>query len=371
MRQLTLTFCLLFSLAVSAQEYHMIVGTYESPLNEGIHVFRFNSKDAAVQPVSSIRSSNPSFITLRADHRVLFAVFETAPKDGKGGDIASYAFDPTTGQLRLISKELSGGDHPCHVEVDQTGQWVFASNYSSGTISVLPADPAGVLGKAISIRHTGSGPDSSRQLSPHVHGSLISKDNRYLLVTDLGIDQVKIYAFDASSGKLEPASMPFYKATPGAGPRQICFHPDAPYAYMVEELKGAVVFFKYRKGTLKARQRISTMQEGDKRFPGSADIHVSPDGKFLYASNRGEVNNIAIYRIRSNGKLVLAGHQSTLGKAPRYFSIDPSGNYLLCGNQNSDEIVIFKRDGQSGLLTDTGKRIALGKPVCIRWVPIP
>lgn len=371
MRQITLTFCLLFSLAALAQEYHMIVGTYESPLNEGIHVYRFNSSNGNVQPVSSMRSSNPSFISLRADHKVLFAVFETAPKDGKGGDIASYSFDPKSGQLQLISREKSGGDHPCHVEVDQTGRWVFASNYSSGTISVLPADPTGVLGKAMSLQHTGSGPDSSRQRSPHVHGSLISKDNRFLLVTDLGIDQVKSYAFDDKTGQLTPASIPYYGATAGAGPRQICFHPQAPYAYMIEELKGAVVFFKYRKGKLKARQRISTMQEGDNRFPGSADIHISPDGKFLYASNRGEVNNIAMYRMKGNGKLELIGHQPTLGKAPRYFSIDPSGNYLLCGNQNSDEIVIFKRDQQTGLLSDTGQRVKLGKPVCIRWVPVP
>lgn len=348
----------------------MIVGTYESPLNEGIHVYRFNSSNGTVRPVSSIRSSNPSFLTLRADHQVLFAVFETAPKDGKGGSIASYAFNRQTGELRLISKELSGGDHPCHVETDKTGRWVFASNYSSGTISVLHADSAGQLGMASSIRHTGSGPDSIRQKSPHVHGSLMSDDNRFLLVTDLGIDQLKIYSFDDKSGTLRPARSPFYKATAGAGPRQICFHPNGFYAYLVEELSGSVVFFKYRNGKLKPRQRISTLPEGDKRFPGSADIHVSPDGRFLYASNRGEINNIAIYRISGKGRLQLLGHQPTLGKVPRYFSIDPSGNYLLCGNQNSDEIVVFKRDQQSGLLSDTGQRIALGKPVCIRWVPV-
>jgi len=371
MYRLPLTFLLLLPLLLPAQEHYLVVGTYASPLNEGIHVYRFNSSNGTAKAVSSIPSSNPSFITLSPDNKKVFAVFETAPKDGKGGDIAAYQFDSLSGRLDFIGKELSGGDHPCHVEMDRSGQWLFVSNYSSGTLSVLPIDSKGQPGPARTIRHTGSGPDTSRQKSPHVHGSLISPDNRFLLVTDLGIDKVMIYSFDEKTGSLQPAPIPSYQATAGAGPRQICFDPSGRHAYLIEELSGTVVFFKYRDGRLKARQRISSMEKDDRRFPGSADIHVSPDGKFLYASNRGEVNNIAIYRIRSNGKLQLIAHQPTLGKSPRYFSMDPEGNYLLCGNQNSDEIIIFKRNKQTGLLTDSGNRIALGKPVCIRWVPVP
>lgn len=370
MKRIALTFLLLLPCFLQAQEHYLLVGTYASPLNEGLHVYRFNSSTGTAAAVSSIPSSNPSFITLSPDGKNVFAVFETAPKDGKGGDIASYSFDDVTGRLSLIGKNLSGGDHPCHVELDRSGRWLFASNYSSGTLSVLPIDSNGNPGPAKSIHHTGSGPDTSRQKGPHVHGSLISPDNRFLLVTDLGIDKVMIYAFDEKTGSIAPAAQPFYKANPGAGPRQICFDPSGRRAYLIEELSGHVVFLKYRNGLLKPKQRISTMAQGDRRFPGSADIHVSPDGQFLYASNRGEVNNIAIYQVRPNGKLQLKAHQPTLGKSPRYFSIDPSGNYLLCGNQNSDEIVIFKRDRQTGLLTDTGQRIALGKPVCMRWLPV-
>ncbi len=371
MNRLALTFLLLLPGLLPAQEHYLFIGTYSSPLNEGVHVYRFNSSTGSATPVSSIPSSNPSFITLAPNGKNIFAVFETAPKDGKGGDIASYSFDALTGRLAMLGKTLSGGDHPCHVETDRSGHWLFASNYSSGTLSVLPIDSNGHVGLAKSIRHSGSGPDTSRQKGPHVHGSLISPDNRFLLVTDLGIDKVMIYAFDKKSGNLEPAVHPYYKANPGAGPRQICFDPSGRRAYLIEELSGTVVFFKYNNGRLKPRQRISTMVEADRRFPGSADIHLSPDGQFLYASNRGEVNNIAIYRVLPNGKLQLKAHQSTLGKSPRYFSIDPSGNFLLCGNQNSDEVVIFKRDLQTGLLTDTGNRIALGKPVCMKWAAIP
>lgn len=345
----------------------MIVGTYDSPKSEGIYVFRFNSTDGTIKETGHAGSSNPSFVTISPNGEFVYAVFETAPQDGKGGDIAAYAFNKQTGSLRLINKQLSGGDHPCHVELDRTGRWLFACNYSSGTLSVLPVNPDGSLGKANTIQHSGAGQHPQRQKGPHAHGATITKDNRHLLVTDLGIDKVMIYSFDAATGKLETAEQPFARSVPGSGPRQISFHPNDRYAYLVEELSGTVVFFKYKKGRLIQKQRISTMALGDTLPPNSADVHASPDGKFLYASNRGEVNNIAIYRIRKNGKLTLAGHQSTLGRTPRYFSLDPSGHYLLCGNQNSDEIVIFKRDLNSGLLTDTGNRVKLGKPVCIKW----
>lgn len=370
MKNISLTFLLLFSCSIAAQEHYMIVGTYDSPKSDGIYVFRFNSTDGTAREIGHAPSSNPSFLTISPNGKFIYAVFETAPQDGKGGDIAAYAFDQQTGGLRLINQQRSGGDHPCHVELDQTGKWLFASNYSSGTLSVLPVNPDGSLGNANTIQHSGSGQHPQRQKGPHAHGATITKDNRYLLVTDLGIDKVMIYSFDATTGILETAAQPFARSVPGSGPRQICFHPNNKYAYLVEELSGTVVFFKYKKGRLIQKQRISTLAAGDTLPANSADVHVSRDGKFLYASNRGEVNSIAIYRTRPNGRLTLVGHQPTLGRTPRHFSMDPSGNYLLCANQNSDEIVIFKRDVNSGLLTDTGNRVKLGKPVCIKWTGI-
>ena len=178
-----------------------------------------------------------------------------------------------------------------------------------------------------------------------------------------------IYTFDATTGKLGTAKQPYAQSEPGAGPRHLCFHPSNKFAYLMEELSGTVVVFKYKKGKLKVKQHISSMPAGDTSFAGSADIHVSPDGMFLYASNRAEVNTIAIFSINAkNGTLKLIGHQSTLGKTPRNFNFDPSGNFLLVGNQNSDEIVIFKRDIETGLLSDTHNRISVGKPVCLQWI---
>lgn len=178
-----------------------------------------------------------------------------------------------------------------------------------------------------------------------------------------------IYAFDETTGKLTAAKQTYAESKPGSGPRHICFHPSNKYAYLMEELTGSVTAFKYKKGKLKTRQVVSSMPAGDSSYAGSADIHVSPDGKFLYASNRGESNTIAIFSInKGNGKLTLVGHQSTLGKTPRNFNFDPTGNFLLVANQNSDAIVIFKVDKQTGLLTDTGHRIEVGKPVCLKWI---
>ena len=178
-----------------------------------------------------------------------------------------------------------------------------------------------------------------------------------------------IYAFDELTGKLTTGQQPFAATQPGTGPRHFTFHPNGKFAYLLEELAGQVVAYQYQNGQLKQLQNISSVPVGEKGYPGSADIHVSPDGKFLYASNRAEFNNLAIYKIDpKTGNLNNIGFQSTLGKTPRHFNFDPGGKYLLAANQDSDEIVVFKRNMKTGLLADTGKRIAVGKPVCIKWI---
>ncbi|HQV86453.1 MAG TPA: lactonase family protein [Chitinophagaceae bacterium] len=365
---LTLLCFAYFYLQSPAQEHYLVVGTYDSPESEGIYIYTFNSSTGNAEKVSHIKSSNPSFVAISPDEKFVYAVFENS-KDGNGGEVAAYSFDRQTGQLRFINKELSGGDHPCYVETDKTGKWVFAGNYSSGNLAVFPVNTDGGLSAAIStIQHSGSGKNFQRQKSPHVHSTVISPDNNWLFAPDLGIDKIMIYRFDANSGQLTAGDQAYAVSEPGSGPRHFTFHPNNKYAYLIEELSGTVVTYKYKKGKLNTIQRLSTMPSGDTSFAGSADIHVSPDGKFLYATNRSNANTIAIYSVNKKGKLSLIGHQSTLGKGPRNFNFDPSGSFLLVGNQHSDEIVIFKRDATSGLLSDSGKRIAVGKPVCIKWI---
>ncbi len=357
--------------AEGQKEHYLVVGTYTGGKSEGIYIYRFNSGDGSFKEVSHVKTSNPSYVAISPDEKFVFAVTEDA-KDGSGGAISSFYFDKGNGTLSFINKQPTNGDHPCYVDVDKTGKWVFAGNYSSGSLSAIPVNPDGTLGiSAIVVKHSGSGKNPQRQEKPHVHCTIVSPDNKWLYVPDLGIDKVMIYSFDVATGKLTAAKQPFAASTPGAGPRHLTFHPNGKYAYLVEELTGHVVVFQMQNGQLKSLQRISTLPQGQKGYPGSADIHVSPDGKFLYASNRGDFNNIAIFKVDpKSGKLSVAGFQSTLGKTPRNFNFDPTGNYLLVGNQESDEIVIFKRNLKTGLLEDTKNRIAVGKPVCLKWAAV-
>jgi 6-phosphogluconolactonase len=372
MKILLLSIFALLSIAGFAQnDHYLLVGTYTEKKSEGIYVYRFNSDSGSFKAVSVAKTSNPSYLAVSPDQRYVYAVNENADSTRYTvtGSVAAFSIDKKTGVLSLINKQESGGKHPCYVAVDKTGKWVVAGNYSSGSLALLKVQPDGGLAAAQQvIQHEGYSVNTERQTAPHVHSTVFSRDNNFLYVPDLGIDKVMIYSFNAKSGKLAAAKVPFQMTEAGAGPRHFDFHPNGKYAYLIEELTGAISVYGYSKGTLELLQNISALRGDFSGVIGSADIHVSPDGKFLYASNRGESNDIAIFSINASGHLVPVGHQSTMGKTPRNFNFDPSGNFLLVANQNSDDIVIFKRDKNTGLLTDTGKRIAVSMPVCIKWV---
>ncbi len=365
--------CLLLSFAFSASaqvEHYLLIGTYTSGKSEGIYVYKFNSATAENNLVSVAKSSNPSFLAVSPNQKFVYAVNENADSTITpiGGTVTVFSFNKNNGTLSELNKQPSGGKHPCYVAVDNSGQWVFAGNYSSGNIGLLHANNDGALDTVKQIvQHNGNGPNAARQTGPHVHSTNLSGNNKYLFVPDLGIDKVIVYAFNKKNGSLK-----FKSAAPsiaGSGPRHFCFLPNKPYAYLMEELSGTVVCYKVKKDKLIFKQRINALPDDFKGAIGSADIHVSANGKFLYCSNRGDANTITIFSINAvNGNLTKTGYQSTLGLTPRNFNFDPSGNFLLVANQNSDSIVIFKIDTQTGLLTDTGKRISVGNPVCITWV---
>jgi 6-phosphogluconolactonase len=212
---------------------------------------------------------------------------------------------------------------------------------------------------------------SGRQDKPHVHAAVLAKGDHYLMVPDLGTDKVYQYGIDVTKPEvLTPAASPFLTVEPGGGPRHLTFHPNGKYAYLVLELEASVMALDYHAGALKAKQTISMTAPDFEGKVSGADIHVSPDGKFLYASNRGEANEIAIFAIDKKGNLTAVGRQSVLGETPRNFAIDPTGKFLLAANQNTSEIIIFERDQKTGLLTPTGKKIEVVKPVCLKFVSI-
>ncbi len=352
---------------VNAQHSYLLIGTYTTGKGEGIYVYDFNSATGDAAYKSKIKASNPSFLTVSPGQQYVYAAFE----DGKGsGAVGAYSFNKKTGELSFINQQSSGGDHPCYVATDKTGKWVSVANYSGGSLGVFPVKTGGALAEQSQhIQHTGSSANKQRQEKAHVHCTYFTPDNKLLLVPDLGMDKLMIYSFNNKTGKLATAAQNFVASPDNGGPRHITFAPNKKYAYLMEELTGTVVVLKYAAGKLATIQSISAAAPDFKGFMGSADIHVSDDGKFLYCSNRGDANNITIFSINPvSGKLAVAGFQSTLGIAPRNFSLDPSGNYLLVANQNSDNIVVFKRDKVTGLLTDMGKKIEVGNPVCLKWM---
>lgn len=369
MKRIIIKLCLLFivtaPMAACAQnnsQPYLLVGTYTSGKSEGIYVYRFNSNTGEFAPVSIAKGiKNPSFLAVSPNNKNVYAVSET---DGQGS-VTAFSFN--NGNLTQLNSRSSGGNGPCYVSTDKTGKWVAVGNYGGGSFEILPVQADGSLGEASTVMvHQGKSINAQRQEKAHVHMTMFGPGNDYLFVPDLGIDKVMIYGFNEKTGSISTASPAI--ADPGHGPRHLDFHPNGKYAYLMEELSGTVAVFSYKKGKLTAIQNITSHPTGYKGTIGSADIHVSPDGKFLYCTNRGESNTIAIFSINEkNGQITPIGYESTLGKVPRNFNFDPSGNFLLVANQNSDNIVIYKRDHKTGKLTALDKQIQVPNPVCIKW----
>lgn len=363
---------LLTVLITKAQTNKLVVGTYTEGKSEGIYIYDFDSKTGDSKFLSATKSSNPSFLVVSPDKKYLYAVNEDADSLNNGGKVSAFQFDKKKEHLAFINQQPSGGNHPCYVTIDKTGKWVVAANYSGGSFSTLKINKDGSISVPKNIiSHKGKSVNKERQEKAHVHQALLSADNKYLLTADLGIDKIMVYRFNSSFGSATVKADAMTSISAGSGPRHLAFHPTAKFVYLTEELTGTVGAFSFDKitGKLKLLQTISAVPEDYKGTLSGADIHVSPDGKFLYASNRGELNNLVIYKInQATGILSVVGFQSTLGIKPRNFNFDPTGNLLLVANEDSDNISIFSVNHETGLLTDTGKSITVPNPVCLAWV---
>lgn len=368
-----ISFCLLFSFVLAdAQEFYLFVGTYTTGKSKGIYVYRFNSLNGEAQWVSSTDSStNPSFLAISPNGRYVYAVNETGRENP--GKVSAFSFDAATGKLQFINQQLSGGDDPCFISLHKSGKWAVVGNYSGGNLSALPIHTNGsLLPLAQTVQHYGSGANKQRQEKAHVHAAFFSPDFKHILSPDLGLDKIMVYQFNAAAKKpLKAAPIPYAVSSPGSGPRHLTFHPNGRYVYLLEELSGTVKVYGYKGGILTSKQTIATHPANFKGQAGSADIHTSPDGKFLYASNRGEENNLAIFAIeQSTGRLIAKGYQPIPGAGPRNFIIDPSGRYLLVANQRTNNIVIYKRDMTTGLLQQTLRQLEVPNPVCLQLLKL-
>jgi 6-phosphogluconolactonase len=346
------------------------IGRYTSGSGEGIPICRFNPASGSVDPDGECKSViNPSFLIFGHKKEFVYAANETADFGGKpSGAVSAFRRDEKTGSLTFLNMQSSLGAHPCHLAIDKTGKFVLVANYTGGNVSVLPIVEGGKLGEPVEmVQHSGTGPDKARQEAAHAHSVNLSPDNRFALVCDLGIDKIMIYRFNEMTGKLTPADTPWFLSAPGAGPRHLTFSGNGKYVFVVNELNSTITSLRYdpSTGMLTEIQTLSTLPAGFSGDNTCADVHEHPNGRFVYASNRG-VDSIAVFSSDpSTGRLKLLQNQSTLGKTPRNFAIHRSGNFLLAANQNSGSVQVFSLDAASGLLSATGKSLMISKPVCI------
>lgn len=367
-RLLTLVVLLVPAFLLGQDHVNLLVGTYtNNGKSKGIYVYDFNTVSGETRLKSETAGiSNPSYLALSPDRRFVYAVNVPNPQQSAA---SAFTYEPETGKLVLLNTQLTGGEGPCHVVTDAKNRHVILANYAGGSLSVFKTNADGSLGKLVQlIQYEGNGPDKVRQLKPHAHSATFSLKGDFLLVQDLGTDKIHIYQYhgDRADTPLTPANPAFISTTPGGGPRHMTFSGDGKFVYLVQELSAKVQVFSYEDGTLKPVQEISMLAEGANGEVSAAAIFLSPDGRFLYASNRGKINDLCIYRVDAeSGRLTQVANQPTLGMAPRNFAIAPDGRFLLVGNQNSNEVVVFKRDTQTGLLTDSGKRMEIGAPVCL------
>ena len=364
---------LLTSTAARADDPLVFISAFASGEKAGIHAFQFDTKSGALKPLHrTTEIQNPFFLALSPDRKFLYSIDAKKFGGKENEDVAAFAIEGRTGQLRRLNKQSSRGTASCYLDVDATGKTVAVANYTTGSVAALPVQKDGSLGEAVSfVQHTGTGADPARQKGPNAHSIVVSPDNRFALAADLGIDKILIYKLDATVAKLTPnEAQPFVKMQPGSGPRHLTFHPNGKRVYVINELKNTVTFLDYAAdaGMLTERQIISTLPADFAGKSYCADLKITPDGNFLYGTNRGH-DSVAAYRIGEDGKLTLLAIHPSLGKGPQNLLITPDGQWLLCANMPGNSVVVFRIDPKTGALTATGEPVTMPMPSCIRWLP--
>jgi 6-phosphogluconolactonase len=408
MRRIGYAFCLILAFAQLAMpaavaqdnDYFMYVGTYTGfkyvhhsktwgvgdSHSKGIYVSRFHAATGEVsEPELAADVVNPSFLTVSPNHRFLYAVSEDPLSLGPPLDHSSYvsafAIDWATGKLRLLNTAPASGTSTCYISIDKTGKFVMMANFGSGSVSVVRVKEDGSLGELTAfIQNVGGSVDPSIQTAPHPHWIGVSPDNRYVVVSDLGMDKVQIFRFDAETGKLSPPDPPFATVYPGGGPRHFAFHPTAKFGYQLSEMSGTVDVYAWdpTKGALTEVQRAQTVPHDFFGGNHSGELEIHPSGKFLYESNRRTQSefvrgpeSIGVFAIdQKDGTLTPVEQVDSGGIMPRNFKIDPTGAYLFSANQLTNNIVVLKIDGTTGRLTRTGKELKVDTPVCIQFARV-
>jgi 6-phosphogluconolactonase len=357
------------------RKYLFYVGTYTDHGSKGIYAFRFDSATGESSSLGlAAESTAPSFLAIAPSGRFLYAVNEISQFNGQPtGAVSAFAVQPKTAKLTLLNQVPSRGEGPAHIALDRSGKYALVSNYDRGSIAVFPLLQDGRLGEATaSVQHKGSSMNKERQEGPHAHAAVFSPDNRFVIVADLGLDQLLVYRFDAAQGTLG-SDPQIARTVPGAGPRHLVFDATGRYLYVINEMQSTVVAYAYgaANGALSEVQIVSALPKGFPRTSEAAEIEVHSSSKFLFASNRGD-DSIAVFAVNpKDGTLTPVEIDSTGGKTPRNFVLDPTGTWLLAANQDSGNIAVFRVDPRTGHLTRSGPELHVASPVCVRFVPEP
>jgi len=353
----------------------LLIGNNSDDITEenqrGIHVLRLDEK--GLSPGSQVLPFlRPEFLCQHPKKMTFYTVNVIPDAEGKNQSaVGAFQYDTVTGDFKLLNQQVVGGKGPCHVAIDGTGQVVVTANYGDGSVSAFPVLPDGSLGPQSDFEtHEGSGPNPNRQKAPHAHGVTFSPDNRFLLVPDLGTDEVRVYRVDLETSQLEKNIPPSVSLEPGAGPRHVSFSPDGRHAYVVNELDNTVAVFGWgqESGVLTPLGSVTTLPSGFEGENTTAEIAVHPNGQYIYASNRGH-NSLAIFRRdQALGQLTAAGHVELEGPEPRSFAISPDGEWLVVGNQRLNTVSAFRIREEGASLEKIGESVTVPSPVCIHFV---
>jgi 6-phosphogluconolactonase len=348
-----------------ASSHLIYLGTYTKTTSRGIYAVRLDDETGALSaPELAAETPNPTWVTFSPDKKFLYTIH--------GSKAQAIGFKVNAPDAKLtplpqndLAKEAAGG--PCHLAVDATGRVLLAANYGDGYVSSMPIHADGTLGAPLKIQHTGTSVNPTRQDKPHVHSVTLSPDNRFVMVCDLGLDKIFTYALDPATAKLSPGNPPFVVAEPGTGPRHFKFSNDGRHAYNLTEMGATVVAYDYNaaNGALTPIQSVSTVPVGFKDLKWAAEVRIHPNGKFLYASNRGH-DSIAGFAIDPvSARLTPIEIVPSGGKVPRNFALSPNGKWLVCGHQESDQLTVFRVDPATGRLTLTPNTAPVSMCVCV------
>jgi 6-phosphogluconolactonase len=365
---ITVLFALFINFNFYSQNTYVFVGSYNWNKNKkGIYVFKLDTVTGKLKKITTVKNVlNPSYLAVSPNGNYIYACTDT--KTPNAGSVSSFEFKPQNKTLTFINSQKSGGENPVYLSVHKNGKWLVNANYAEGSVAVHSISEDGKISPIVQCFSYLEGSISKeRQDRSHVHSSIFSPNYDFVFLPDLGADKIRCYQFDSLQNEpLQETSYSFTPTTLGSGSRHFTFHPNGNYAYCIEELTGTVSAYKYANVKLDSIQRIAA--HSDKFIDGfnSGDIHISPDGRFLYASNRGEENNIAIFSIENDGTLKTVAYQPTFGRTPRIFAIDSQGKFVIVANQSTGNVVVFKRDSVTGLLKKAGNEMKVKNASCVQ-----